>query len=173
MTIRTSRDAEAWYAVKCLPRREALAADQLTRQGFRIFFPVRKEFASGRSGPRATLVAFFPSYLFVALDLEADRWRSVNGTVGVVGLVQFGPRPSRVPPDFIEYLALRTSADGAVRMEHEYNPGDVVEIRGGVLHRSNAIFSRMLEGDRVEVLLSLMSRSIPVSVHVEALAPAS
>ena len=53
----------------------------------------------------------FPRYLFVVLDLDRDRWRSVNGTFGVARLVMMaGDRPQPAPHGVVE--ALVALADG-------------------------------------------------------------
>ncbi|MBA4338961.1 MAG: transcription/translation regulatory transformer protein RfaH, partial [Hyphomonas sp.] len=36
------------------------------------------------------LTPFFPSYLFVNLDVEQDAWRPINSTIGVLQIVKFG-----------------------------------------------------------------------------------
>jgi transcription antitermination factor NusG len=45
---------------------------------------------------RAALGAYFPAYLFVRFDLTKDRWRSVNGTLGVSRLVGSENRPTAI-----------------------------------------------------------------------------
>ena len=40
----------------------------------------------------------FPGYLFVSLDLTRDRWRSINSTYGVLGLIMGGESRGRCRP---------------------------------------------------------------------------
>src|SRR5208283_4434114 len=74
---------ERWYVARTLPNREAGAASQLEAQGFRVFLPrIARTVRHARKMRRVRAPAF-PAYLFVALDLNRDRWRSVNGTFGL------------------------------------------------------------------------------------------
>src|SRR5213594_3582300 len=72
-----------WFAVHTLSFGEARAQANLENQNFRAFLPKRQK--TIRHARKLTTVeaAFFPRYLFVALDLHRDRWRAVNGTFGV------------------------------------------------------------------------------------------
>jgi len=84
-----------WYVAAVQPGREDSAERHLARQGFATFAP--RHLRTVRHARRAMTrkVPLFPGYLFVALDLARDRWRSVNGTFGVRGLVAAGPAPCR------------------------------------------------------------------------------
>src|ERR1044071_3749272 len=83
---------ERWYAVYSQPHRETRAQQQLTAQGFTVFLPLYRK--TVRHARKLTTVSapFFPRYLFVALDLSLDQWRSVNGTFGVTSLITDGAR---------------------------------------------------------------------------------
>src|SRR4051812_39404495 len=68
-----------WYVVKSQPRRELFAAEQMQNQGFAVFLP--KLVRTLRHARRVStgFGALFPNYLFVDLDIERERWRSING----------------------------------------------------------------------------------------------
>ena len=86
-----------WYVVQTQANAERKAAFHLERQGFAVYLP--QYLRRWRHARRTELrpAPFFPRYLFVALDLSRDRWRSVNGTFGVSRLVMEGERPQPVP----------------------------------------------------------------------------
>src|SRR3546814_18322512 len=76
-----------WFVVYTHPGAERMAEGQLGRQGFTTYLPRRmKERRHARRCERVT-TPLFPRYLFVELDLGAQRWRAVNGTFGVSYLV--------------------------------------------------------------------------------------
>jgi transcription antitermination factor NusG len=50
-----------------------------------VFLPLREKTWRHAHRIEVRRVPFFPGYLFVALDLDHDQWRSVNGTIGVSG----------------------------------------------------------------------------------------
>jgi transcriptional antiterminator RfaH len=162
-----------WYAVKCQPRREALAAHHLGRQGFATLLPMLRVFEPKAHPGVQRLASFFPGYLFVRLDLAMDRWRSVNGTLGVMHLVQFGARPSEVPQRLIDALSSQMDETGVIRVDHAFARGDAVRLHGGQFHGYEAIFSEALGGERVVVLLSQMSRVLKVELPADGLEPAT
>jgi transcription antitermination factor NusG len=86
-----------WYLVRALTNREAFAAEHLERQGFSTFLPRQPRTIRHARRIRVSLAAYFPGYLFVTLDLARQRWRSINGTLGVAHLVGAGERPTPVP----------------------------------------------------------------------------
>src|SRR5277367_4580277 len=82
--------SERWFLVQTQAKREFGAALQLEAQEFRIFLPhVLKTVRHARK-TRTIKAAAFPGYLFVALDIRRDRWRSINGTIGVSRLITGG-----------------------------------------------------------------------------------
>src|SRR5579862_8183633 len=74
---------ERWYAVHAQPFSELRAQGNLENQGFRTFVPKRHKTVRHARKLRTVESPFFPRYLFIVLDIERDRWRSVNGTFGV------------------------------------------------------------------------------------------
>jgi len=78
---------ERWYVVRALAKREHGAAAQLAGQGFRVFLPKVSRNVRHARKTKAVHAPAFPGYLFVALDLRRDRWRSINGTFGVMSLI--------------------------------------------------------------------------------------
>ena len=96
--------AQRWYAAQVQPRKERLALIHLQRQHFVTHCPVvtRRRQLRGRSVTGSE--PLFPGYVFLELDCGRDPWRSVNGTIGVSGVVNFGIRPAALPAGFVEQL---------------------------------------------------------------------
>ena len=85
-----------WYAVQTQPNRENLAVTHLERQGFDVWLPrIERIIRHARQAKRVRR-PLFPGYLFINLDLETARWRTINGTVGVKNIVKCGHTPSVV-----------------------------------------------------------------------------
>lgn len=154
-----------WFVVKSLPRKELLAKQHLQRQEFETYLPL---LASSVTTLRATgatrLAAFFPGYLFVRLDLSKDRWRSVNGTIGVSSILQTGGMPTPVPLGLVELLQTRTSATGQLGFEDQFAPGAAIRIVGGPFDRLFGVFQALDGEGRARVLLEIMGRPIAVSL---------
>ena len=83
--------------VRTQPHRETQATRQLDNQKFRVFVP--RILKSRRHARKFETIRapLFPRYIFIALDLGRDRWRSVNGTLGVDRLLTRGGEPEPVP----------------------------------------------------------------------------
>src|SRR3954468_22214710 len=95
---------ERWYCIHTQPRREAVAAMHLAAQEFTIFLPEYVKTVRHARKLRTVKAALFPRYLFVRLDPDRGRWRSVNGTPGVTRLITAYERPAPVPHGVVEML---------------------------------------------------------------------
>ena len=158
-----------WYAAQTLARREAYALGNLRDQGYRCFLPLFEK--TVRHARRATLArrALFPGYLFVSLDLTRERWRSVNGTRGVLRLVMAQETPLPTPDGVVENLVKLVDARGLIRLDHGLKPGDRVEItRGPFAQRLGEILSLDDQG-RARVLIDMMNTTVAVRLPREAL----
>src|SRR4051812_13020858 len=152
----TAAHAEArWYVVHTQPNAEFKAAARLEEQGFRTFFPRFRQ--SRRHARRTDVVArpVFPRYLFVWLDIGLQRWRSVNGTIGVVALVGASDKPTPVPRGVVESLEATRDKSGFldVAPERRFAPGESVRIVGGAFATALGVFEKMDARERVSVLL--------------------
>ena len=97
---------ERWYVATTLPRKEGLAADNLRNQNYRGFLPLQVVTRRHARKFRTELAPVFPGYMFVILDIDRQRWRSVNGTFGVQRLIMDGDRPLAVVPGVVETLVV-------------------------------------------------------------------
>lgn len=108
---------------------------------------------------------FFPGYLFVNLDLDCERWRSINGTIGVIRLVGFGNggRPLPLPRGFVERL--HQFNNGSEDVLDELHAGDRVRVIGGPLDDICGILESASDHERVTILLSLLGKETRVSLR--------
>jgi len=155
-------DLFRWFVVRSQPRKEAIAELHLRRQGFSAYLPMIAS-SSVRPG-RASLAPFFPSYLFVSLNMARDRWRSINGTFGVSHLVSFGAWPQPVPVGLVEELKARTAPEGVLGFNDVLEPGTPVRFVGGGFDGLFGVLESEYPQGRISVLMQIMSRSVPVVV---------
>jgi transcription elongation factor/antiterminator RfaH len=162
---------ERWYVVQTLPFRETRARVQLESQGFRIFLP--RHAKTIRHARRLMIVSapFFPRYMFVVLDLSRDRWRSINGTFGVAGLLTANDRPMAVPVGVVEGLAAQCGADGNLRLAETLAVGRRIQILNGPFADFIGQLVRSDGGGRVQVLLKLLGSDVRVCIDRQALMP--
>ena len=156
---------ERWYAAMTAPRKETIAELNLANQGFRVFLP--RQLATRRHAHqfRTALAPVFPRYLFVIIDLERTRWRSVNGTFGVQRLIADAERPIAVASGVVETLIQSTDTNGAlVYRTDEFAAGDRVQLRSGPFAGSLGVLQRLDGAGRVQILLELLGGSVKVSI---------
>jgi transcriptional antiterminator RfaH len=162
-----------WYAVQTLPRREFGARAQLEAQSYTIFLPCHLKTVRHARKLKTINAPFFPRYLFVRLDLSRDRWRSINGTFGVVSIIMEGDQPMPVPVGIVEALQARLQPDAASAHNDGLQVGQRVEVMVGPF--ANLVGE--LEGcegkARVRVLLQLMGSLARVSLDRDAIVPTS
>jgi transcriptional antiterminator RfaH len=149
-----------WAVARTLARHESLAADRLKTAGFEIFVPKTKTV-------RGT-APLFPGYLFVRI---VDRWRAVDRTIGVLGLVKCGDAPAKCPDADIVALQSRIDARGLVslprppkRARRPIPIGAEVRVRGFV-----GLYAGQSARHRERILIDFLGRQVPVEVVYEEL----
>jgi transcription antitermination factor NusG len=162
---------ERWYVVQTLPFREAKARMQLESQGFRVFLPRHTKTIRHARRLMTVSAPFFPRYMFVVLDLGRDRWRSINGTFGVAGLLTANERPMPVPAGVVERLAAQCGADGNLRLAETLTVGQGIRILHGPFANLIGELARIDAGRRVQVLLRLLGGDVRVDIDRQALMP--
>ena len=166
------QDHERWYVVHTQPHRETQAQRQLANQGYRAFLP---RFLKSRRHARkfeTVLAPLFPRYMFVALDLTRDRWRSVNGTLGVERLLMRGSEPEPVPRGLVEQLAEAAGADGVVSCGRELKEGQSIRVTAGPFADLVGQLQSLDDSGRVRVLLEIMGGKVPVLLSETLVVPA-
>lgn len=166
------REGERWYAVHTLPYGEKRAEAQLENQQFRAFLPKRQKTIRHARTLLTVLAPFFPRYLFVALDLQRQRWRSVNGTIGVSSLVMGGEWPIAVPHGIVESMLAAADEHGLLHLWSNLKIGSRVRLAAGPFVEQLGILDRMDDSGRVRVLLDILGRQVPVCLNRAHVLPA-
>ncbi len=169
----TLQSNERWYVAHTLPRREMSAQMHLGAQGFRHFLPRRLTTVRHARKLRAIHAPLFPRYLFIILDLERDRWRSVNGTSGVAGLVMAQDRPLAVPCGLVEALISFSDETGALSSRMDMRPGQRVRLVAGPFADTLGVLDSLDDAGRVGVLLDIMGGGIRVKLARTWIEPAA
>ncbi len=163
-----------WFAVHSLPHREAGAQQQLQNQGFHTFLPRCLKARRHARKLENVLAPIFPRYLFVVLDLDRDRWRSVNGTFGVARLVMMaGDRPQPAPRGVVEALIALADGRDVLRFDGggRLAVGQKVRILAGPFAEQIGLLQRLDDNSCVRLLLDIMGGGIAVTLPSAALVP--
>ena len=171
--METGSKEKRWYLIYSKPRQEALAKENLERQGYSTYLPLLRT-PRRRLGRRIIRIEpMFPRYFFIHLDTQSDNWAPIRSTIGVTSLVRFGMTPSPVPDDLIEVLRDRDDSSGVQDIPmHEFEVGDKVRIEEGPFMGYEGIFLAKTSQERVLVLLDIVGRSAKARIEVTALGPA-
>jgi transcription elongation factor/antiterminator RfaH len=164
---------QRWYVVRTLPQRERHAVRQLTNQGYRVFLPLHLKTRRHARKVETVSAPLFPRYLFTVVDRTQDRWRSINGTLGVERLLMSGGEPQPVPRGLVESLIVAADDDGTVHFDFSLHEGQSVKVIAGPFADLIGRLERLDDRGRVSVLLELMGGSVRVALPRTFLEPTS
>jgi transcriptional antiterminator RfaH len=158
-----------WAVARTESSREGLAKTCLVQAGFEVLLP--------RVQTKGAIRPLFSNYLFVALGELGEGWHAVNRTIGIVRMVAFGDRPSRVPDREIEGLKGRMTDGGLITLppppqlvKHRFAKGEQVHIVGGPLAGFNGLHTGLTRHEREIILLVMLGaeRRVMVAAHLVA-----
>lgn len=164
---------DRWYVVHTQPACEERASLHLANQGYTVFYPRFHKTVRHARKTTSKLAALFPGYLFVRLAPSRDRWRSINGTRGVIRLLTWGDKPQPAPVGVVEDLQTRTDSHGALVLMPPLCVGQRVRIAEGPFANLVGTLQRLDGADRVQVLLDILGRSVPATLQGTMLDPAA
>jgi len=158
-----------WFVVQTQVNGEAKAAQNLKQQGYDVYLP---RYLKRRRHARKvdfTAKPLFPRYMFVAIDMATQRWRSIQSTFGVSRLVCNGDEPSAVPEGVVDALKQREDEKGFVRMDLKpsFAVGDKVRVLAGAFMDNAGLFHGMADHDRVSILLDMLGRKVRVLLDAD------
>ncbi len=166
----TATQMRHWYVVETHPHAEARAVTNLRRQGFETYMPCYRKRRSHARRIEIVAAPLFPRYLFVAIDIAAQRWRAIQSTFGVARLVSNGEFPSVLQEDIVEGLRRREDDHGLIELEKKFafQRGDKVQILGGAFEACLGLFEEIADRDRAAVLLNFLGRNVRVVFDTES-----
>jgi transcriptional antiterminator RfaH len=162
-------DDTDWYVVRCKPREDARAIENLGHQGFEAFAPgclVTRRVGTVR---RKVSEPMFPGYAFVRLSTTRHDWSVLRSTRGVMQLLRFGTTAPRVPASVIEGLKRIDGIDLDAKAAARLKVGDTVRLLDGPFAGLTGVYEQRDGMMRACVLLECMQRQVRVTVPDELL----
>lgn len=155
-----------WFVVHTQPLKETVAQQHLAEQGFEAYLPRYKKTRRHARKVDEVLAPLFPRYLFIGIDLEVDQWRSVLGTRGVSYLLMTNGQPAVVPSRIIEALKNQETNEGLVPLNSMalFTKGDKIRVLEGAFKEYVAVFEKMDDKQRVQLLLNCLGREVNISL---------
>jgi len=169
MSIVSGAGEPRWYVVHTRPHQEARAETHLDRQGFKTFAPVFARTVRHGGRFRTSNASLFPRYIFVQFDIALDRWRCVNGTLGVSRLIMAAEVPLPVPIGAVEEMILSQGTGVAAPFE----AGAAIRVATGPFSGFTGRLTHLDDGGRVKILLSILGGMVPFSIDAKDLLPAA
>ena len=162
-------DSLAWYCLRSQPKHEHIAAIHLRKYSAVEVFSPRIRFQRPRLKGKAWMTeALFPGYLFARFDL-AERWREIQYSHAVRGILRFGEKYAMVPAGMISQLRELMGPEELSVIEPALEEGHpVVVSEGAFLGLQTVITSYLPAKDRVKVLMNLMGREMEVELPVSS-----
>lgn len=163
-----------WYVAQTQIQSEAKAGANLVQQGFDVYVPCYLRTVRHARRVNVVKAPLFPSYIFVRIDMETQRWRAINSTIGVKRLVGSEGIPARIGADIIQGLKEHEQADGFLSIVSpaiRFKTGDAVRILRGAFDSCRGIFQGRTENERVEILLEMLGRKVRVVADAQLIAP--
>ena len=160
-----------WYLLQTKARQEFIAEENLARQEYRVYLPIIKQARKIRSKWQEITEPFFPGYLFIHLDMEAQNTSTIRSTRGVLKLVKFGEETPQVPDDLVEGLRTRLLESAEEKVSLPFSKGEKVLITDGCFSGLQAIFQCETGRERVVLLLDLLGKLNRIELAKHQVAP--
>lgn len=154
-----------WYVLHTHANKEARAEINLLRQGFESWLPLYRKKRRHAGRQEIVLRPLFPRYIFVRVDLEKDKWRSLLSTFGVSRVIGDTEGPYPLEDYVIEDIRKRGDSDGIFSISpQKFSSGNKVRITSGPFSDLEAVFHESSDSKRVLVLLKLMGQEVRARV---------
>ena len=160
--INREHSVMSWYVLRTKPRSDKMAAENLGKNGYNVFFPEVDIPITSEMYKRTPL---FPGYLFICLDPQKS-WPLIDLVPGVMGWLRVDGKIPSIGEEVISELRERVkfiADDGGLWTK--FKAGQIVRVVSGKLEG----LARVVEEPRspestVRVLLEMMGRHVPSQV---------
>ena len=161
-----------WCVVYTNVNKETIAEKNLIGQNFITYMPKYKKIISHARKISTVIKPLFPRYLFVNVDLVAQRWPIINSTYGVNVIISMEGKPVIISEEIINKIKLCEKPDENINVvPYSFmTKGDEVNILEGVFSGKKGIFNGLTDDNRVKVLFNLLGKEVTLSVSRISLA---
>ena len=161
--------SKRWYALYVRSRHEKVVECGLRGKGYVAFSPFYRTKRKRVDRIAEVDVPLFPGYVFCHFD--ANKRLPILMTPGIVGLVGTSNRPE--PVDETEIASIRTLALSGrpVQPWPFLKSGQRVRLQAGPLAGAEGIFLRVKDAWHLVVSVSLLQRSVSVTIETESVEP--
>jgi transcriptional antiterminator RfaH len=156
-----------WFVLTTKPREEQRAYDNLTSQGYEVFYPKITKIVKEKGLKAVALQPLFPNYLFIQLDKQVANFNAIRSTRGVSSFVRFGLSQATIDNSIIDDIkqSIATEKQGKTLDELlDYCQGDTVELTEGSLKGLKAIYQAKDGLERSILMVKMLGQESQVIV---------
>lgn len=157
-------DGGRWYVGRTKPRQEAIAEENLLRQGYQVYLPRLKVLKRACRRDEIGFEPFFPRYLFFKVACENQSIAPVRSTHGVSQIVQFGNRPAYLAEDALDRIRALESRQHQAGPHGRARVGDPVVVTRGPFTGLGGLVA-MVAAERVTVLMRMLGEQTKVTLR--------
>jgi len=158
-------ECSPWYAIRVKSNREWVATQALRGKDYEVFLPVYRDARYRNKQKRPVEVPVFSGYVFSRFD--PARRLPILMTPAVVHIVGIGNVPQPVDPEEMASV-FELVKSGLPVAPHPYlKAGQKVKLEQGPLRGTTGTILEEANGGKLVVSVSLLQRSIAVSVEPE------
>lgn len=162
-------ERKMWIVVVSKPGQERLAKENLGKQGFEPYLPMRLAFNVKRK--EMVTMPFFPRYLFARTGLLMSDWGKIWNTRGVHGVLGQADRPIGVKDELIAQILMREESGylkvGLESGTPKFEPGERVVTIDEI--GFEGIFEERIDERRAMILVSFLGRDSRFTVDLRKL----
>ena len=147
---------DAWYLLRCKPRQERRAIDNLENQSFLVYCPwLYRKLAKPEP--------LFPGYIFLycAKNQQKLQFGKVRSTRGVMNFVKFGEHFATVPEELLD--GIRRQED-LIKGEPIFKKGEIIEFADGPFKEMQAVYLCAQGEKRSVVMLNILNRQQEIKI---------
>jgi transcription termination/antitermination protein NusG len=153
-----------WYAIHTRSKCEKKVATQLDNKQINCFLPAVKEMRFWSDRQKVIERPLFPGYVFVRIPGEDEPRIPVLRTNGVVGFVGSQGRGTPIPDSEMENIQTLLSSSIHFEPYPFLRVGQRVRVRGGYLDNIEGILVSKNSDRSLVISVSLIQRSLAISV---------
>lgn len=156
-----------WYVLQTKLNRENDVAQFLSMAHFEAFLPKIRDILYRGNLSHFRLKPLFPSYLFLHVDFETGKnFHLIKYTRGISKILCSEGKPLPIQDAVIQALKIRINLQGIVENQVQFNPGQPIRIKKGLLRDLVGIIEKPTSSEeRMIVLVKLLNYEMKANLH--------
>ncbi|MCC5814971.1 MAG: UpxY family transcription antiterminator [Leptospira sp.] len=171
MTEITDNLERKWHIIYTNPRTEKRVLEYLKKYHFEAYLPIIRIKSRWKDRWKEIEKPLFTSYVFVKMSYW-DEKKKILVLPGIHHIVFYKGQPAEVSDENLEMVELFATSFGEKLKVEKYEklkPGNIVEIRTGILAGRKAEIIQMKNKTYVIVALPMMGQAVRAEVKIEDL----